>query len=143
VSRITDELTTILKQHGHSVTKQRLLVFELLLDREPMSMHELVARAAGRLDRASVYRIVNLFEHIGVVQRINIGWKYKLELSDKFAEHHHHLTCLNCHSVTSIGGDKLEELINKLATEHRFRVLEHQIELQGLCAQCQQKTPHS
>jgi len=130
------DLQTILQENGYSVTRQRLLVFDLLTNQEPMTVYELAERAAGRLDRASIYRIVTVFEQIGVVQRINIGWKYKIELSDKFAEHHHHLTCLQCGNVIPISGEELEGFVSKLATEHEFNVIEHQVELQGYCKQC-------
>ncbi len=129
-------LQTILQDNGYSVTKQRLFVFALLCNQEPLTMHELTKRALGSLDRASLYRIISVFEQIGVVQRINIGWKYKIELSDTFAEHHHHLTCVQCGKVTDINGDKLESFIDQLAAEHTFIVLEHQVELQGHCNQC-------
>ncbi len=100
-------------------------------------MHTLVERA-GRVDRASVYRAVELFERLGIVQRINTGWKYKLELSDKFAEHHHHLSCVNCGKTIDMNEVELEAAIDKLTAAHYFKPTAHQIEIQGLCAACQQ-----
>lgn len=100
-------------------------------------MRELCVRAAGSMDRASVYRTVAMFERIGVVHRINIGWKYKIELSDAFAEHHHHLTCLKCKRVIPINESALETFVADLAASHQFQPTEHQIEIQGYCAQCQ------
>lgn len=47
-------------------------------------MYELYDLAKGHLDRASLYRIITVFERIGIVRRINIGWKYKIELSVGF-----------------------------------------------------------
>lgn len=132
----TFELKEILHEHGYSVTAQRLLIFELLNDQEPMAMHELYKRARSQLDRASIYRIVALFEHLGIVRRINIGWKYKVELGDKFAEHHHHLTCLKCHKVVPINEHELEAFITNVALSHRFKPVEHQVEIQGYCESC-------
>jgi len=130
------DLEEMLRESGHSITKQRVLVFDLLTDQEPMTMYELYDRAKGRLDRASIYRIITLFEKLGIVQRINIGWKYKIELSDKFAEHHHHLTCLHCHKVIPINEHDLETFITNLATGHNFSPIEHQVEVQGYCQSC-------
>ncbi len=126
---------TILKDAGQSVTKPRVAVFKALFGREPLGMHELIGRV-GKVDRASVYRTVELFENLGVVHRVNIGWKYKLELTDKFAEHHHHLSCTNCGRTISMNEDELEALIAKLAAGHRFKPSSHQIEIQGLCEDC-------
>ena len=129
------EFTLLLKTSGHSVTAARLTVFEAMLGQEPIGMHQLVNRVR-RVDRASVYRSVALFERLGIVQRLNTGWKYKLELSDAFSEHHHHLTCTNCGKTTAMNEDELEEIIHKIAKHHGFRPDSHQIEVQGLCVEC-------
>lgn len=131
----TESFKHLLKANRYSVTKARLTVFNALLGEEPMSMHELVGRARG-IDRASVYRAVDLFEKLDVVQRLNTGWKYKLELSDKFNEHHHHLTCTRCGRTVSLNESDMEQLIAHLARSHGYTPTAHQIEIQGLCAQC-------
>jgi Fe2+ or Zn2+ uptake regulation protein len=134
--QLTQEVTAILRDNGLSITKQRLFVFELLIGKEPLGMYELYELAKGQLDRASLYRIIAVFEELSIVQRINIGWKYKVELSDKFAEHHHHMTCLKCHNVIAINENELETLITQLASSYAFKPTEHQVEVQGLCAAC-------
>jgi Fur family ferric uptake transcriptional regulator len=133
-----DAFRGLLKANGYSITKPRLRVFEVLLEKKPLSMHDLVARA-GQADRASVYRAVELFERLGIVQRLNTGWKYKLELSDKFVEHHHHLTCVSCGKTIAMNEAELERLIAQAAAAHQFTPTAHQIEVQGLCQDCQAK----
>lgn len=131
----TEEIKKLLQTSGRSVTKARLAVFDALRGQEPMSMNQLI-KCTPEVDRASVYRAVELFERLGVVQRVNIGWKYKLELTDKFTDHHHHLTCLNCGRTTAMNELELEQLISKLAANHNFKPSAHQIEIQGLCQDC-------
>lgn len=133
-------LKGLLKQNRQSITKTRLAVFEALAGQEPLSMHELVERVQGT-DRASVYRTVDLFERLGIVQRLNTGWKYKIELSDKFAAHHHHLTCTQCGATTPMNEAELEAVVDRLAHSHGFRPTAHQIEIQGVCARCQPAPP--
>lgn len=101
-------------------------------------MHQLVT-ACAPVDRASVYRAVELFERLGIVQRLNMGWKYKLELTDKFAAHHHHLSCNNCGKTITMNEASLEKIIESLAREHHFKPTAHQIEIQGLCQACQKE----
>jgi Fur family ferric uptake transcriptional regulator len=101
-------------------------------------MHEIVAACGGQVDRASVYRTISLFEKLGIVQRLQIGWKYKLELSDRFHHHHHHLTCLKCGRTFSLPSDStLEQRLKILATGQNFRMSGHQLEIQGRCESCQ------
>lgn len=126
---------SLLKDAGQSVTSVRLRVFDALVSQEPLGMHELVKRSGG-VDRASVYRAVQLFERLGIVQRLNTGWKYKIELTDKFAEHHHHLTCLSCGKTIAIGEAELEDVLAGIAAHHKFEPTAHQIEIQGYCEAC-------
>ncbi|HLZ15142.1 MAG TPA: Fur family transcriptional regulator [Candidatus Saccharimonadales bacterium] len=132
-----ETFTSILKAHRQSITKTRLRVFGALVGQEPLSMHALVARLPD-VDRASVYRAVDLFERLGIIQHLNMGWKYKLELTDKFADHHHHLTCVKCGATIAMNENELEQVIERLAAVHSFAPSAHQIEIQGLCSQCQQ-----
>jgi Fur family transcriptional regulator, ferric uptake regulator len=136
MTHATQEIASFLKHHHLSVTKQRLAVFGLLEGREPLSMSDLYELAKDYLDRASLYRTVAVFEELGIVRRVSIGWKYKLELSDRFTEHHHHLTCLKCHKVVSISEEELEAFVGTLSTKYAFKPVEHQIEVQGYCEDC-------
>lgn len=138
MSTSQDIFARLLKEHGYSLTKARMAVFLALIGQEPLSMREVVLQARG-VDRASVYRAIDLFEKLGIVQRLNTGWKYKIELSDRFAEHHHHLTCKQCGRTVALNEQQLEQFIENLAVEHGFRPTGHQIEIQGICADCQTK----
>jgi len=128
---------SVLNDHGYSLTKARQTVFELLISPEPQSMGELTKKAMGKLDRASVYRNVALFEQLGIVHRIYIGWKYKLELSDDFLAHHHHLSCLRCGKVIDIHDDTgVEEFIETVTKKIGFIPRRHQLEVDGVCGDC-------
>ena len=140
MNKLNDSLTTALRQAGYSTTTARQLVFELLLEQEPQSMHQLVQRANGQIDRASVYRTINLYEQLGIVQRIYIGWKYKLELTDRFSHHHHHLSCLNCGMVIPIEDDpSVNAFIERAARHYNFTPEQHQFEISGYCQNCTKK----
>ena len=136
MSEPIDLLKSSLKKRGYSLTEARQKVFLALLDKEPQTMQQLVA-ACQQIDRASVYRTVSLFEQIGVVQRLQIGWKYKLELSDSFHRHHHHLTCVNCGKIIPFNESKdLGTSLRQIALSNGFVMQGHQLEIQGLCSVC-------
>jgi Fur family transcriptional regulator, ferric uptake regulator len=133
-------LEDILKRNGYSTTRPRRLVFELLCDQEPQSMHALYERTNKKIDRASLYRIMKIFEQTGIAQRVYVGWKYKIELTDIFSHHHHHISCLGCHKLIAISEDaEIEKLIQELAVKHQIIATSHQLEVQGYCKDCQQK----
>lgn len=126
-----------LKQHRVSLTKPRKQIYEVLSHNEPLTMPELLANLP-QLDKTTVYRTVALFEKLGIVQRLQIGFKYKLELSNEYQEHHHHLTCLQCGRTIALPEDEvLETRLVELAQGQGFAPQDHQLEVRGLCADCQ------
>lgn len=141
VLKDTARFRQMLAERGHHVTQPREVVFTLLLNSpSPQSMSELIAKASGQVDRVSVYRNIELFEELGIVHRIYVGWKYKLELSDQFLAHHHHLICLNCGKVIDIEDEKhLEEFTAEVAKRFGFQPRGHQFEIDGYCKECLSK----
>ncbi len=132
---------SIVKGNGYSLTKARQQVFESLNTHESMSMGELVKSVATACDRASVYRSVELLEKLNIVQKVAIGWKYRLELSDIFKGHHHHAVCLGCERVIEFNEiPAIEAALEQLANTLNFKISDHSLELQGYCAQCRQRT---
>lgn len=130
-------LKALLKKDGSSLTKPRRAVFNLLLNQEPQSMQVLVKRAQGQVDRATVYRTIELFERLGIVHRLNVGWKYKIELSDVFLGHHHHFHCNNCGKTYTLPANSmLETMIDSLASKEGYSPRGHQLEINGLCPAC-------
>jgi Fur family ferric uptake transcriptional regulator len=121
-----------------STTKQRQHVFDVLSNHhEPLSMKQLHELTSEHVDRVSLYRIIDAFEKADIVKRIQVGWKYKLELSDQFHAHHHHLTCRKCEKSISFDEPKaLDAALEALATKHNFLIEKHTLEIQGLCSTC-------
>lgn len=126
-----------LKTAGYSNTHARQIVFAALDQAEPQTVRQLTDKVSGQVDRASVYRAITLFETIGIVHRITIGWKYKLELSDQFVAHHHHLSCLSCGKTIDIGDEKhIDNFIKDVAANFGFEPRRHQFEIDGYCSDC-------
>lgn len=136
-----DKLSTTLKQNGYSLTTPRKALFSALLSGKPRTMRELSLDLASVMDRASIYRTVALFEKLGIVVRVQQGWKYKIELSDLFSPHHHHIICNQCQKVVNFHeSETFETLINTIATENGFVPKSHSLEVFGICSQCQSST---
>jgi Fur family ferric uptake transcriptional regulator len=133
-------LQKVLRDNGYSLTKPRQIVCDLLWGKEPQSMRELSQLSRGLIDRTSLYRTLDLFEKLGLVRRIYIGWKYKVELSDVLTHHHHHLNCLGCGKVVAITEETaIERLILELGQRYGFTNPTHQLEVAGYCPACSQQ----
>jgi Fe2+ or Zn2+ uptake regulation protein len=131
-------LQKVLHDNGYSMTTARQIVCEALWRKEPLSVTELTQSLGGQIDRASMYRTILLFEKLGLINRVYIGWKYKIELSDVFSNHHHHISCLTCGKIKAIHEEEdIEQLIQSLADNYGISAVRHQLEIQGHCEQCQ------
>lgn len=131
------DLKPLLTKNGASLTKPRKIIFNLLLGQSPQTMQVLTKRAESKADRATVYRTMELFERLGIVHRLNIGWKYKYELSDVFMEHHHHFYCSNCGKSYDLPANPmLETMVDSITAKEGFSPRGHQLEIYGLCPNC-------
>ncbi len=137
---MTTEIPTVgsvLRANGHSLTKARQAVFNAMVDSGPLSMGQLTNKVHSRIDRASVYRTIALFEKLGIVNRLQLGWKYRLELSDLFTDHHHHATCVQCGTVIAFEESAvLDKEMQRVGKALNFAITSHALEICGLCARC-------
>lgn len=51
--------------------------------------------------------------------------------------HHHHLICRSCGKTEEINAEVVEEWSRKVAAEHGFTDPSHEIDIFGLCRDCQ------
>jgi Fur family transcriptional regulator, ferric uptake regulator len=136
----TAQFEQTLIDNNYSVTSARKDIFKILLNRKAQTITEIIAKTTGRVDRVSVYRNIELFEKLGMVHRIHVGWKTKFELSDQFVPHHHHLSCLNCGKIIDIEDEKhIDNFIKEVADKFGFLPRHHEFEITGYCKNCQAK----
>ncbi len=64
-----------LKQHGGRITKQRLMLLDIILENECSSCKEIFYKASKidhKIGTATVYRMINALEEIGAISRKNM-----------------------------------------------------------------------
>lgn len=97
-----------------------------------------VGGAGGRrVSRASVYRILDELEDLGLVQRVETGQAMvRYEPVREREHHHHHLVCDECGIVMPFSDPGLERAIETLSARVPLAVSEHEIVLHGACRDC-------
>lgn len=71
-----------LKENGCRMTKQRKILLDIILEEECTSCKEIYYKAANEDDSigiATVYRMINLLEEIGAINRKNM---YRIDMQD-------------------------------------------------------------
>ncbi len=131
----------VLADSGHRTGQARVALVELL-DRQACARSVLeiedALRASKRpIARASIYRILDELERLRLVQKVQVGQDMaRYEPMRSGEEHHHHLVCDSCGTVTPFTDEGLENAIRKLSSRVPMEVAEHEIVLHGACQAC-------
>ena len=137
------------REHGLSVTHQRLAIFEALASsREHPSaeqLHKAVQRRIPTLSLATVYKNLEALKAIGAVVDVNPlheQARYESALPGSGAGHpHHHLVCTSCKKVRDLHDSELDRL--RVRDAQGFDVRAVRVQAEGLCPDCQGRRPRA
>jgi Fur family ferric uptake transcriptional regulator len=140
VLRKKEALRSFLKEKGFKSTRQRdIIAHEFLIAGEHMTSEELYNRVSKKhreIGHTTVYRTLKLLKKSGLAtERVfadNLT-RYEPITPD---EHHDHLICLKCGSITEFEDSRLERLQQKIAEGFGFNTVSHKMELYGYCKEC-------
>lgn len=94
-------------------------------------------RRSRDVSRASVYRVMDELEEIGLVQRVELGQgMVRYEPVRRGPGHHHHLVCDHCGGLEPFSDEGLERAIRRLSSRLPLRVSQHEIVIHGVCRAC-------
>jgi Fur family ferric uptake transcriptional regulator len=94
-------------------------------------------RREREVSRASVYRIVEELEEMGLLQRVEVArGLVRFEPIRHGPGHHHHLVCNLCGRLEPFTDEGLERAIRKASARLPLRVSEHEIVIRGACSAC-------
>ena len=120
----------------------RTAVIELLnaeaCARSAIEIEDSLRGGGRRVGRATVYRVLDELDRLGLVARIEIGdglTRYE-SVFPGGVEHHHHLVCDDCGRLIPFVDDELERAIHRVARRESFAVDEHDVTLHGSCPDC-------
>jgi Fur family ferric uptake transcriptional regulator len=141
VERTLEVFRDYITRHGLKFTRQREVILKAFLESEGhVSAEELyrtVSAEEPSLGLATVYRTLNLLVECGLAQRRQFGEGQRRYEHVLDHEHHDHLICTRCGSISEFYSPEIEDLQEEVSREHKFRVFSHRLELYGLCPTCQ------
>jgi Fe2+ or Zn2+ uptake regulation protein len=125
---------------GHRVTEPRRRVADLIAGRDGhFTAADLVEDARGRrlgLGRATIFRALDLFAELGVVERVDLPTGDHAYVGCEPVRHHHHVICTVCGRSTDVEGCGMREVVDEVARRTGYRVDAHRLELFGTCPEC-------
>lgn len=133
----------LLRERGLKATPIRLHLLSILksVHHRAQSVEDLASSLKKRklkADRVSLYRSLAQMEKVGLLEKRSLSSQrmgYELAASDD--DHcHHHIVCRSCDRVDLVPECQKKHL-SGLAKKLGYQLLDHQLELQGLCRKCQ------
>jgi Fe2+ or Zn2+ uptake regulation protein len=135
----TTPWTTALDEAGYFVTEPRRAVAQMVAERDShFTANELVGeakRARLGVGRATVFRALELFEQLGLVERLDLPNGEHAYVVCQPA-HHHHVVCTRCGRSAEVGDLGVQSIAAEVESETGFSLDSHRIELFGLCPTC-------
>jgi Fur family peroxide stress response transcriptional regulator len=130
------------QRSGIPFTVQRRIILELVLGREDhptadQVFHAVNLRQPG-ISRATVHRTLELLVKMGVITRTNhTGRAIRYDGRQGV---HHHLVCIECEKVIDFDDPGLDSLEMPDTGRFGFQVIDHQVQLRGVCARCRARS---
>lgn len=138
----SESMKAIFKKVGIKNTSQRQSVYLYLHDsEEPLSAEQIYMGMSDTesVNLSTVYRVLDLFVKKGLVLKSNLSLEDKATYEINHMEHRHHLICVKCKAVVPIKGCPLSGYEVKLGQQTQYKILEHHLEILGICPECQKK----
>lgn len=132
-----------LKKKGLKITSQRLLVAEKIFSIHNHftadSLLELLKDRRDEISKATIYRIIGIMVEASLLTEHDFGKDFKFYEHIIGHQHHDHIICIECGKIEEFVDEKIEELQAAAAKGKGFTITGHDLNIYGICEDCQAK----
>ena len=130
----------LFKQEHIDNFEDRFKVLEAFLQTEKhVSVNELVARLESngwRLEPEFVKETLKLMCRFGFAHKSRFDNGMVLYEHRHLGQHHDHMICTKCRKILEFEEEQIEQLQIKIAARHGLHLLQHKMEIYGICNDC-------
>jgi Fur family transcriptional regulator, ferric uptake regulator len=134
-------LIDYLREHKLKVTPHRELILETFLNHEGHRSVEDIYRTVRekdpRVGYTTVYRTMKLLTECRLAREIDLAdgiTRYEHLFNH---EHHDHMICMECGTSIEFLNADIESVQDAASEQLGFKVLDHKLQIYGVCRQCQ------
>jgi Fur family ferric uptake transcriptional regulator len=140
-----DIFSGYLKKNGLKMTRQRAIVVESFLRTDGHlstdELYQLVKKKDSRVGFTTVFRTLKALTDCGLARETDL-----LDGRTRFEHlynrpHHHHIVCMECNRTIEFLSPELEQLQEQVVSQYRFKSIRHQLQIFGVCHDCQNQRP--
>lgn len=140
--RLERDVQQRLADHGVRFTSGRRKVLDAFTSADGPRTAAEIHDDLDTVPLSSLYRSLSVLVDAGVLALHHGADEItRYELSESMSEHHHHLVCVSCGSISDVAATEGQEatlgkLVDGLASPAGFVVSGHRLEIEGWCARC-------
>ena len=97
-------------------------------------------RRDATVGRATVFRSLDLFTELGLLERIDLPTGDHAYVVCE-PVHHHHVVCSVCGRQTEVEDAGVQAILSQMEQETGYRIDRHRLELYGTCPACSSGDP--
>jgi Fur family ferric uptake transcriptional regulator len=132
----------LFKQEHIDDFEDRFKVLEAFLQTEKHvtveEVHQMLKDNGWDLDPEFVRETLQLMCRFGFAQRGRFDNGVILFEHRHLGQHHDHMICTKCRNIIEFEEGQIEQLQIKIAAAHGFHMLQHKLEIYGICSSCLQ-----
>ena len=135
-----EQFKKIFKDNHLDRFEERYLVLKVFLQTE----QHVTARELARLLDERGHRVEPDFVKETLTMMCGLGFAHQNRFEDgrlryehrHLGYHHDHMVCTKCKQVVEFNSEEIERLQMHIATTHGFHMLQHRMEIYGICDRC-------
>lgn len=145
LQKLLNAYKKFLEENSYRYTHQReTIVQEFFLQGGHLSAEMLfryIRKQDQKISLASVYRTLGTLVDAGLATERRFLENTSLYEYNNPLAHHDHLICLHCGQIVEFENEQIERLQEEVAKKYGFKLMEHRLELYGVCSseKCQKQ----
>lgn len=122
------------KKVNLKLTNQRKIIIEIINELDNASFKDIQDKCNEKMNKSTVYRIIELFLNKNIIIK-NLDNDGNIYYSINKNEHKHYIYCVKCNKKKEINICPVDNVKNT-----GYKVLSHQININGICSECQKNS---
>ena len=136
------QIIQALRSKGYKATPQRIAIcrFALCSKEHPSAqkVYSEVKKLHPTVSLSTVYKTLQVLKELGMLQELSSSLSQTR--FDPNVKLHINLVCLQCGTIQDVDDPVGKELIRRIAGSAEFTVIEHHLDVYGICRKCKTKT---
>jgi Fur family ferric uptake transcriptional regulator len=138
-----ENFRSLIEPDGLQDTDMRLNIIDVFLDSEEhLTLEELMQRLRERgydYEYDFVRHCMNRWVDLGFAQKKEFEGQPPRYEHRHLGHHHDHLICTKCGRIVEFENEEMEALQERIAGLREFHILQHKMEIYGICSECLKK----